>query len=264
MLDEQSGRPADVASLLARQAQLQGWLDNLDVHAGEVPDRVAERVRADYESRLRQVVVELSAYRDAIAGDAERVRDAALEARETREQGMDLLEESRLRHRIGELSDAEWAGRAAELERQVDDAAIAEEKASTELSRLERLLAAFDSSEGDSATPPAADSEPWLEPLSAPGPTADETRFLEPDEAIEPAPIPEQPEPAESAPLEEDDLEFLTGLDRAMAVPAPPGSELAPEAEPDTRPRPGIRCPECGYTNDTSAWYCGVCGVDLG
>jgi 3'-5' exoribonuclease len=33
--------------------------------------------------------------------------------------------------------------------------------------------------------------------------------------------------------------------------------------EPDARPAPGTRCPNCGYTNDLGASRCGVCGADL-
>lgn len=29
-------------------------------------------------------------------------------------------------------------------------------------------------------------------------------------------------------------------------------------------PPPGLKCAECGYTNDLSAWFCGVCGADVG
>jgi hypothetical protein len=54
----------------------------------------------------------------------------------------------------------------------------------------------------------------------------------------------------------EDDYSFLDGVDRALAAPTE-----APE--PDTRPTPGIKCPDCGYTNDSTAWFCGVCGLSL-
>ena len=37
----------------------------------------------------------------------------------------------------------------------------------------------------------------------------------------------------------------------------------ADKDKPDTRPTVGTKCVECGYTNDSTAWYCGVCGVSL-
>lgn len=58
-----------------------------------------------------------------------------------------------------------------------------------------------------------------------------------------------------------DDYAFLEELDRAIAATA---REEEGEPAGETRPQPGLKCPECGYSNDPAAWYCGVCGVDLG
>lgn len=64
-----------------------------------------------------------------------------------------------------------------------------------------------------------------------------------------------------------EDYTFLEELDRAIAATAPKGSSNGAhkddEASPETRPQPGLKCPACGYSNDASDWYCGVCGVDL-
>ena len=65
-------------------------------------------------------------------------------------------------------------------------------------------------------------------------------------------------------PAADDDLAFLEELDRTIAATAPRGPASDDEAPEQTRPQPGLKCPECGYSNDPAAWYCGVCGVDLG
>ena len=64
-------------------------------------------------------------------------------------------------------------------------------------------------------------------------------------------------------PAADDDMAFLEELDRTIAATAPstPGDDEPPA---EGRPQPGLKCPECGYSNDPAAWYCGVCGVDLG
>ena len=64
-------------------------------------------------------------------------------------------------------------------------------------------------------------------------------------------------------PAADDDIAFLDELDRTIAATAPrtPAEDETPE---EARPQPGLKCPECGYSNDPAAWYCGVCGVDLG
>ena len=64
-------------------------------------------------------------------------------------------------------------------------------------------------------------------------------------------------------PAADDDMAFLEELDRTIAATAPrtPNDDEPPA---EGRPQPGLKCPECGYSNDPAAWYCGVCGVDLG
>ena len=51
----------------------------------------------------------------------------------------------------------------------------------------------------------------------------------------------------------------LEGLDRAMATPR----VSAETVDLASGPPAGIKCRECGYTNDPTAAFCGVCGVDL-
>ena len=70
-------------------------------------------------------------------------------------------------------------------------------------------------------------------------------------EEVDPAPV-------------DDDYAFLQELDRAIAATAPTGEGGEPDEETSARPQPGLKCPDCGYSNDPAAWYCGVCGVDLG
>ncbi|CAN5767058.1 hypothetical protein BH23GEM6_BH23GEM6_06330 [soil metagenome] len=66
---------------------------------------------------------------------------------------------------------------------------------------------------------------------------------------------------------ERDDFGFLRDLDRALSETREENGsavDAATEEDPELfRPQPGSKCPECGYTNDPEAWYCGVCGVDL-
>lgn len=240
----------DVSALLAQQAQLHAWLDNLAAHAGAVPDRVASRVRADYEERLRLVVEALAQHQDAIRADVQRLREELHTADERHDAAVDQLEEARLRHVIGELDDAAWGSRRADLELEVEVADAGRRELREELERLEGLLEQFDAPE------PAA-----VHPETAGGLGAD----AEAEELV--AEMPAEPwEPQEEAQGVEapaNDLDFLVGLDRAIGAPGAEGEASAEEPELDTRPRVGIRCPECGYTNDSTAWYCGVCGVDL-
>ena len=52
----------------------------------------------------------------------------------------------------------------------------------------------------------------------------------------------------------------IEDLDEALPSNLPATSAQEPSV---TGPPAGIKCRECGYTNDPTAAFCGVCGVDL-
>ena len=242
--------PEALADLLARQARLREWIERLDEPQDDVPAHVADRVRTDYESRLGEVEQELRGHVDALHRDAERLHETLRLAREAHQDATDQLAEARLRHRLGEIDDSAWGGRRAELERAAEEAAAGERDAAEELDRLEELLGRLEEPTMASPTPaertvedPAGRTEPVPEPLPPCGSGGD----------TEVQPESSWPAGSADADTRTVDSAFLDGLDRAI------GSEQ----EPDTRPTPGVKCPECGYTNDSNAWYCGVCGVDL-
>ncbi|MBW3629630.1 MAG: hypothetical protein KY464_10055 [Gemmatimonadetes bacterium] len=239
MSTENPNTTFSLADLLARQAQLRAWIEQLDTAADDVPSHVADRVRSDYEARLAGLVDQLRAHEGAVRADAERLQDDLQRAREEQERAQDELAEGKLRNRLGEWSSEEWESRRAELERIAAGAGSREEEVRRELARVEDLLFEM----GDVAGP--------------------EPRLGEP--AGDPA-------------------DFLQDIDRALATPSSPAPPASPvtlvasvtalppltavggfseEPDPDTRPTVGIKCPDCGYTNDSTAWYCGVCGVNL-
>lgn len=314
--------------LLAQRAQLQEWLDRLNDVGQDIPPQVARRVRADYEQRLTAVIAELSAHSEALAGDRERLDERLLAAAERHDAAVDTLEETRLRHLIGEVPAEEWEGRRSGLEAEVEAAAAERSGIEQEITGLEELLAQISVDGGAGSTPAdeatleagtpapvevptaeletAADvsdfaeaAEEW-EPLIEEEPAAEPLPVLEGAQPVEPAapvadvsalaPETEQEsanrreveddlveitnfaaaaealaDEVDPAPAADDDYAFLQELDRAIAATSPTGdSAEESEDEGKTRPQPGLKCPECGYSNDPAAWYCGVCGVDLG
>ena len=315
---------ATASDLLERRAQLQEWLTRLDDVGDDIPAQVARRVRADYEQRMAEVVAELAAHSEALAGDRDRLDEQLLAAAERHDAAVDTLEETRLRHRIGEISPEEWEGRRAGLEGEVDAAQAERASVEQEIATLEELLAQLtlpaeaeaavvgdDEATLEAGTPayePAVPAEPAA--VAGPDDFAEAAEEWEPqlEEEPEVEPLPElQPQqPAEEvaaadvssftpdleeprsvdddlveitnfaaaaealadevdpAPAGDDDYAFLEELDRAIAATAPTGASSEEEADAETRPQPGLKCPECGYSNDPAAWYCGVCGVDLG
>lgn len=280
---------APVGQLLERRNQVQGWLTRLDELASECAAHIAARVRADYEDRLASFLAGLAAHLDALRADLERVRADFDTASERHENAADSLEEVRLRFRIGEIDEEEWDERRGRLEEEVATALSARESAATELERLDELVAQIERSTGSSrprlhdiAISSLAGSDPSaatdggdddvldIAELEA-APASDEETVPEPNAPLSSLDYPwELPSVAADGAGEDGEesglgeADFLQELDRALndEAESDAGYTLT-EAELDTRPKPGVKCPDCGYTNDPQAWYCGVCGADL-
>jgi hypothetical protein len=248
---------ADVAELLAQRSTLLEWLDRLEAQRAAASERIVARVRADYERRLRETVEALTAHRDAVTEAMQSARVVLEASEQAHESAVDELEEARLRNSIGELADAAWSERRSGLETRVEEAGGREEAARRELDRLQLLL---DELDDRPEVPPAPDSA-LPEMVAAPAP--------DPPPAA-PRPIATPAKQAAAAPAAQ---AFLADIDRALTdaegKPQQGASGKATNgdaAEPaqDTAPRPGLKCGECGYTNDLSAWFCGVCGAEIG
>jgi hypothetical protein len=365
---------AHVTDLLEQRTRIQSWLDNLETVGAEANTRVVERVRADYRQRLGAILDELAGHVEAIRSDREKRQSDLSAATKRLDKATEELEEARLRHMIGEISDDEWRDRQPDLGDAVTEAEADRDDARAEVERLDDLLRQIEEdgkeaggaeeagteeveaaevgtaeagtaevgtaetdpdSESDATTgqadgddagtaPPsetvgdtagtpaetvansgdplgtasedvaermvdlgeagAVDALPELRPssefapdIALPDDAADDSDLRivhSPDPLAFLSELPgsddertvEQPLPGDR------DLDFLRDLDRAISgeegeageqLPAPESSATEDEDPDQFRPTPGTKCPECGYTNDPEAWYCGVCGVDL-
>jgi hypothetical protein len=330
---------AVVAELLDQRVRIQSWLDNLETVGAEANTRVVERVRADYSERLRGVIEQLTGHLASIRADRESRESELTSATQRHRKATDQLEEARLRHMIGELSDEEWRERQPELAEAVEEAEADREDARAEVARLDDLLRQIEDEgpdEEEDAGAPAVTDAPSDEPVvqdagetteaGTPEPTPGEEEVAEamsdlddagtidglpelrpyeafsarndvddgdPDLRIVHSPDPlaflselpgSEDATVEQPAAEAGELGFLRDLDRAIAgddgeggddeggddeaggaaAGADTGASSPADEDPEQfRPTPGTKCPECGYTNDPEAWYCGVCGVDL-
>jgi hypothetical protein len=308
-----------VGDLLGQRSRILSWLDNLESVGSEANKRVVERVRSDYTQRLEGILDELGKHLEAIRSDLARRADELTAATRRFDEATEELEEARLRHMIGEISDEEWRERQPDLTDAVTEAEADREDAAAEVQRLDDLLRQIQA-DGEAAAAPKVSAsaetpgrpgeigeieggdeeiEDAAEDLAESVMDLDDAGAIdapheaavadlagelatsgeeESDLTILHAPDPlaflsELPGSDDETTVEQPvqkiaDLDFLRDLDRAISgedggseSPAPP-----PPVDEDPeqfRPRPGTKCPECGYTNDPEAWYCGVCGVDL-
>jgi hypothetical protein len=128
-----------VHELVSQRDQLRAWIAKLDEVQTGAPSRVAQRVRADYEDRLRRVTEELGAHAEEVQRQLESLRDQLADAETKHAEAEDALEEQRLRHLIGELDASEWERARASLEADVSGAAEALAHTRSEVERLSVL-----------------------------------------------------------------------------------------------------------------------------
>jgi hypothetical protein len=265
---------SEVLDLLQRRATVQSWLVRLDEQRGSVSDRVLERVRADYERRLRDTLDSLASHRRAIQDELERATSRLVAAEEEHEDAVDQLEEARLRNLIGEIDDPAWEDREPVLDETVREARDREAEVRAETERLRDLLEQLDDREPGSGAEPIFALEATATDLDS-RPDVELGEEGEGDEFVAETPEPTSvisaatPEPRGRVISREESDAFLQEIDRSLSG-APETQEPSAadegtsETEEDTSPKPGLKCAECGYTNDLSAWFCGVCGADVG
>ena len=250
---------AEVKDLLDRRSVIQGWLDRLHFQEGSVSERVLHRVREDYENRLQEVLNALATHRRLVQEELDRSTRRLDEAEQEYLAALDELEEGRLRNMIGEIEDATWADRSQLLDEAARAAKERHETAQAESSRLRDLLHQLDERTVDvPASPPHV---PLMEDEEVGGiltaPILGEAGDLDPDD--------EEEDDEGFTAIDAENETFLEQIDRALTdLPANVLADDGEENGEDTAPKPGLKCGECGYTNDLSAWFCGVCGADVG
>ena len=145
-----------VHELVRQRDQLRAWIAKLDEVQAGAPSRVTERVRADYEDRLRRVTGDLSAHGEEIRRGLEEQREQLAAAEERRAHAADALEETRLRHLIGELDEGAWdqARQPLEAEAAAADEAVAQARAEVDrLSTLSTEIAGDDAARAEAEEP---------------------------------------------------------------------------------------------------------------
>lgn len=281
-----SGRE-QARELIRERDRIQDWLTRLDEQAAEKPAHIVGRIREDYQNRRAKVTGELGEHRDALAADLSSARERLTSAEALHAKATDALEETALRHDIGELGDETWDARKPELEGELEAAVEDRDAAAGEVEALAGLLKEI----GDAAPP-----EPPREATRSETPEEDDGIFadweFEADEAKAAEAPPEEPEPEEAAvaaddgaeeprakepvarevdPTEgepsDDDaadtgLEFLDELDRVLAS-APAIERKDEESGTTSTMTRTLVCKDCGAANDSRAWYCEVCGEEL-
>ena len=103
-----TGTGAPIEALLRERARYNEWLTKLDGASSGVPHAVRDKVRTDYDARLRRVMEELKSHAATIRDDLARHRSAHTDLEARRSAAEEALAEASVRHTVGEYSDDEW------------------------------------------------------------------------------------------------------------------------------------------------------------
>lgn len=292
---------SSIDSLLQQRAQFEQWLARLDSASDKAPPAVRQRVRSDYEGRLRSVIEELRGHSATIGAELERHRGAQAELDRERRSAEEALAEAEVRHTVGEFTEEDWT--RINDESQGNLTRLRQELGSvgSEISRLaevQSLITVVPARPEPPAAPPAPPAPPPKAEIAEPEP--EPALIIEPELEIEretppltpspapaaaarPTPSPRR-EPAPAPPPPGDELAFLKSVSEeerkpAARRPSNPGgghsaSRTAESAAPASQGGAAgrtaaptgaktLKCSECGTLNRPTEWYCERCGGEL-
>jgi len=259
-----------IEDLLQQRAQYEQWLSRLESAADRAPAAVRQRVRGDYEARLRGVIEQLRGHAATITEELERHRATQADLEKERRQAEDELAEAEIRHTVGEYTEEEWSKINDDSQNRLERLRSDLGGVGDEINRLSEVQSLISTAppKAESAAPKASAPEQVPEPLPAPPKPAPRAQRA-PDHEPEPAPPPS------------DELAFLKSVSEEERKPAarrvsnpgtptPPPSPRPSGSAPPAPSRSGgagaaktLKCGECGTLNRPTEWYCERCGAEL-
>jgi hypothetical protein len=263
-----------IESLLEQRAQYEQWLAKLDTASEKAPQAVRQKVRADYEVRLRGVIERLRGHSATIAEELQRHQTNQSELDAQRRRAEEELAEAEVRHAVGEFGDDEWLRMSEESDGRLNGLRDQLKTVGGEIARLVEVQTLI-----TAPVKPAPPPEDMIERSPPPPATPP---------MAEPAPEPPKPAPKQQAQRKEehgpvDELAFLKSVGDEEVKPAAPrrpsnpgagaqGSRAVETAPPPSTPggkagAPNVaktlKCGECGTLNRPTEWYCERCGAEL-
>jgi hypothetical protein len=287
-----------VSALMQERQRFEAWIAALEAKRAITPPHVYERVRGDYEARLREVVAKLVGrtgdLKETITALTARL--AKLQSDENAKR--DERYEAELRATVGEFAPGEWEKLRGSIDENIARLAHERTGVSTELARVQQILsmagaaaapigapAGFEPSRSEAARPPAPAPPTGGAPPSAgvgrpQGGRFDELAFLssvvEPDKlgAQSPAPAGSNGAPPSSVPAAPPRAPSgRQPVQPTQPVAIDPNMITKPEnsdgAVPSylrdvpTETAKSLKCNECGTMNLPTEWYCERCGGEL-
>jgi hypothetical protein len=268
-----------LTALLDERRRYEAWLAQLEAKRAETPLHVFDKVRSDYDTRLRSVTEQLRS-RAAEVETSVRSLEERVNAMQIEESARrDERSEAELRAAVGEYHPEHARDMLARCDEEIERIATERESLAAELGHLQEILAlarrpGMEEARRTPAVQPAT-SAPPPQPVTAraaPAPGFDELAFLQ--SVVQPREAPPSPAPASepdvlqnaasrnAAPAIEPTARRQDGALRATSPTpmknTPPFLKDMPTEQVKT-----LKCQECGTMNYPTEWYCERCGGEL-
>jgi TolA-binding protein len=263
--------------LLKERQRYEEWLAALEDKRANTSDSVYERVRGDYQTRLREVsgklaerAGELRETIDSLTVRLDEISRQELQQREARQ-------EAELRAAVGEYTDKQWKEIGGAWDKELSR--LSKEKAAldTQLTELNRIFAlSVKEKQAEAIAHGRSGSEDGVgrAPISpvVPRPAIPEPPTLNPPSRIDQSASRPQPTTPTASQTRSPFDQFP--VLRPGGAPGTPPSTAA-VATPPSVPKTGgtqdprseqhktLKCPECGAANYPTEWYCERCGGEL-
>ena len=230
MTDSDPAIPEEVRRLAEASEEILRWIVRLSDHTPEARPEVVERIRRDYELRLRSSDTRLAAQRPLLIEIVSERKVVLAALRDDLAGQAADLEELELRRDVGEFDGAELRARRAPVERNMSDLGARIER---EKEMIEMFSGALERTAPSAAEPAAAAPSDSVAPVVA---------GEEADAAEEEPPVVREEPPATEPELPTDEDE-APAVDDAVAAPDPDAvleGDPAPRIEPamDIVPEP--------------------------
>ncbi|HEY0528288.1 MAG TPA: hypothetical protein VGD02_05630 [Gemmatimonadaceae bacterium] len=261
--------------LLKERQRYEEWLSALEAKRATTSDAVYQRVRSDYQARLRDVSSKLSERAGELRANIDSLSLRLEEVSKQETQQREARQEAELRAAVGEYTDKQWKEIGGAWDKELGR--LSKERAGLEaqLGELNRIftLTGKDRQSEDGTSPSAREdvARPPVSPV-VPRPAIPEPPRLDAPARME-QPVAANPSPVSQTPRTPFD-EFPVLRPGATAPSPAPGTRTA-VATPPSVPKTGsgndsrseqhktLKCPECGAANYPTEWYCERCGGEL-
>ena len=114
-----------VGELLKERDQYEQWIAALEAKKDRTPPHVYDRVRGDYERRLKEVVAEIGGHAGTLRTALEQARERHARIAQQESTRRDERAEMELRHLVGEYTEEQWRVLSSKTDTEINQLAEA-------------------------------------------------------------------------------------------------------------------------------------------